>query len=76
MRTCRIMDFAVPADHRVKLKVNEKKDMYLYFAEELEKLGNIKVMMISIVIGALVTVTERSLQGQEDEWRPSKLQHY
>ena len=25
MRTCRIMDFAVPADHRVKLKASEKK---------------------------------------------------
>ena len=25
-RTCWIVDFAVPADHRVKLKENEKKD--------------------------------------------------
>ena len=24
-RTCQIMDFAVPADHRVKLKVNKKE---------------------------------------------------
>ena len=24
-RTCRIVDFAVPADHRVKLKESEKK---------------------------------------------------
>ena len=35
MRTCRIVDFAVPADHRVKLKENEKKDKYLNFAREL-----------------------------------------
>ena len=27
-RTCRIVDFAVPADHRVKLKESEKKDKY------------------------------------------------
>ena len=26
MRTCKIVDFAVPADHRVKLVENEKKD--------------------------------------------------
>ena len=28
-RTYKIVDFAVPADHRVKLKENEKKDKYL-----------------------------------------------
>ena len=26
MRTCKIVDFAVPADHRVKLKESEKKE--------------------------------------------------
>ena len=31
------MDFAVLADHRVKLKENEKKDKYLDFAKELKK---------------------------------------
>ena len=28
-RTCRIVDFAVPADHRIKPKESEKKDKYL-----------------------------------------------
>ena len=27
-RTCKIVDFAVPADHRVKLKESKKKDKY------------------------------------------------
>ena len=31
-RTCKIVDFAVPADHSVKLKENEKKDKYLDLA--------------------------------------------
>ena len=31
------MDFAVPADHRVKLKEREKKDKYLDLARELKK---------------------------------------
>ena len=31
------MDFAVPADHRVKLKESEKRDMYLDLARELKK---------------------------------------
>ena len=60
------MDFAVPADHRVKLKESEKRDEYLYHARELKKLWNMKVTFIPIVIGALVTVTEGLLKGQED----------
>ena len=31
------MDFAVPADHRLKLKESEKKDKYLDLARELKK---------------------------------------
>ena len=56
-RTCRNVDFAVPAYHRVKLKKCEKKDKYLDLAWELEKMWNMKVTFISIVIGALGTVT-------------------
>ena len=33
-RTCKIEDFAVPADHRIKLKEWEKKDKYLDLARE------------------------------------------
>ena len=35
--TCKIVDFAVPADHRIKLKEFEKKDKYLDLARELKK---------------------------------------
>ena len=51
-RICRIVDFAVPADHRINLKENEKKDKYLDLARELKKLWNMKVMIVPIVIGA------------------------
>ena len=50
------MDFAVPADHKVKLKESEKRDKYLDFARELKKLWNMKDIVIPIVIGALGTV--------------------
>ena len=40
-RTCRIADFAGPADHKVKLKESEKKNKYVDFARELKKLWNI-----------------------------------
>ena len=36
-RTCKIVDFAVPADHRIKLKEREKKDKYLVLTRELKK---------------------------------------
>ena len=36
-RTCQIEDLAVPADHRVKLKENKKKDKYLDLVWELKK---------------------------------------
>ena len=45
-RTYRIVDFAVSADHRVKLKEREKKDEYLDLAWELKKLRNMKVTVI------------------------------
>ena len=52
------MDFAVPANHRVKLKESEKKDKYLDLTRELKKLRNMKVTLKPIVIGALGTITE------------------
>ena len=36
-RTCRILDLAVTADHRVKLKESKKKAKYLDLARELKK---------------------------------------
>ena len=62
----RIMDFAVPADHKVKLKECEKKDKYLDLAVELEKTWNIKVTVIPIVIGAIGIVSKGLKMGQED----------
>ena len=54
-----MVDFAVPADNRIKLKESEKKDKYLVLARELKKkkLWNMKVTIIPIVTGAFGTVT-------------------
>ena len=65
-RTCKTVDFAVPADHRIKLKQCEKKYKYLDFARELKKLWNMQVTIIPIVIGAFGTVTKGLLKGLED----------
>ena len=60
------MDFAVPADHRVKLKENETKDKYLYLARELKKLWNMKATFIPIAVGALGSVTKGLIKGLEE----------
>ena len=36
-RTCKIISFTVPADHRIKPKECEKRDKYLDLAMELKK---------------------------------------
>ena len=64
--TCRIVEFAVSAAHRVKLKVCKKRDKYLDSALELKKPQNLKVTIIPIVIGVLGTITEGLVQGLED----------
>ena len=46
---CKIVDFAVPADHRINLKESEKKDKYLDLARESKKLWNMKVTVEPIV---------------------------
>ena len=61
-----IIDFAVPADHRKKLKECEKKEKNLDLASELKKLWNMQVTIIPIVIGAFGTVTKGLLKGMED----------
>ena len=63
---CKIFDFAVPADHRIKLKECEKRDKYLDLVRELKKLWNMKVTIIPIVICAFGTVTKGLLKGLED----------
>ena len=65
-RICKIVDLAVPADHRINLKECEKKDKYLDFARELKKLWNMNVTIVPIVTGAFGKITKGLLKGLED----------
>ena len=53
-RISKIVDFAVPADHRINLKECEKKDKYLDLARELKNLWNMKVTIVPIWLLLLV----------------------
>ena len=65
-RSCRIVDFAVPADNRMKLKESGKKGKYLDLPRELKVPWNMKVTFIPIVFGAHGTVTEGLVHRLED----------
>ena len=65
-KICKIVDFVVPADHRINLKESEKKDKYFDLARGVKKLWNMKVMIMPIVIGAFGTITKGLLKSLED----------
>ena len=52
------MNFAVPVDHREKIKESKKRDKYLDFARKKNKLWNTKVTAITTVIGAPEKIPE------------------
>ena len=62
-KTCKIVNVALPADHRVKLKENEKMDKYLHLSRKLKKLWKTKVTIIPIAIGARGRVTKMINKG-------------
>ena len=65
-RTCEIVDFAVPADHRIERKESVKKEKYLDLDWELKRQWNMKVTIIPIVIGAFGTVIKGLSKELED----------
>ena len=65
-RIFKIVDFAVPADHRIKLKKCEKKDKYLDLARELKKQRNMKVMILAMLNGAFGSINKGLLKGLEN----------
>ena len=66
-RTFHLLDFAVLADHMVKMKEIKKRDKYLVLAWDLkEKLWNMRVTVMPIVAGAPGTVLEGLERGLEE----------
>ena len=60
------MCFAVLADHKVKIKENKKRTKYLDLAIELRKRWNMRVTVISHVIGALGMAPQILEKGVEE----------
>ena len=61
----------------MKIKDSEKKDKYLHFAKQLKKLWNMRLMLISIVVGAFGTVpkgVEKRLEEADNGGRTETVQ--
>ena len=50
---CQIIDFAISGDRNIGIKEQEKIDKYQVLIIELQKVWNVKVVVIPVVIGAL-----------------------
>ena len=52
-RACQVIDFAVPGDSRIEDKEREKIEKYQDLARELQKVWNVRVKIIPLVVGSL-----------------------
>jgi hypothetical protein len=60
-KTCTPIDVAIPADRNVVLKEAEKKLKYKSLCTEIQRMWNLKCMIIPVIIGA-TGVVMRSLR--------------
>ena len=61
-RECHNIKFAIPVDQNIVMKEREKIDKYQDLRIELQKIWNVKVVVIPIVTGALGTISKRIYQ--------------
>ena len=61
-----IIDFANPGDQNIAIKEQEKIDKYQDLKIELQKVWNVKVVVIPVVIGALGTMLKNYYINQID----------
>ena len=57
-RSCKIIDFAVPGD-RIEEKEKDKIEKYQDLGRELQKIWNVKVKIIPLVVGCLGAIPKK-----------------
>ena len=60
-----IVDFAIPMDHHVKEKEEERTDRYMDLAAEIRRQFREKIVIVPIVLAALGTVPVKLLKFLE-----------
>ena len=58
-RTCKIVDFAVPGDSRIEEKEKEKTEKYEDPRRGLQKICNVRVKIIPLVVGSLGVIPKQ-----------------
>ena len=58
-RICKIIDFAVPGDGRIEEKEKDKIEKYQDLGRELQKIWNVKVKIIPLVVGSLGAIPKQ-----------------
>ena len=58
-RSCEIIDFAVPGDSKIEEKEKDKIEKYQDLGRELQKLWNVRVKIIPLLIGSLVAIPKQ-----------------
>ena len=58
-RSCEITDFAVPGDSRIVEKQKDKIEKYQDLRRELQKIWNVKVKIIALIVGSLGAIPKQ-----------------
>ena len=58
-RSCKIIDFAVPGDSRIEEKEKDKIEKYQDLGRQLQKIWNVKVKIIQLVVGSLGAIPKQ-----------------
>ena len=58
-RACKIIDFAVSGDSRIEEKKKEKIEKYQNVRRKLQKIWNVTVKIIPLVLGSLGTIPKQ-----------------
>ena len=58
-RSCKIIHFAVPGDSRIEEKEKDKIEKYQDLGRELQKIWNVKVKIITLVVGSLGAIPKQ-----------------
>ena len=58
-RTCKIIDFAVSGDSRIEEKEKEKMEKYQDLRGELQKIWNVRLKIIPLVVDSLGAISKQ-----------------
>ena len=58
-RNCKIIDFAVPGDSRIEEKERDKIEKHQDLRRELQKVWNVKVKIIPLIVGSLGAIPKQ-----------------